>query len=67
MKIIAKCYGVWGSHYYRTESGHTFSIDHGSIYETVCYYGNAITGEETIHILNNEEEKELFERVEFVN
>ena len=67
MKIIAKCYGVWGSRYYRTESGHTFSIDHGSIHGTVCYYGYASTGEETIHILNNEEEKELFERVEFVN
>ena len=67
MKIIAKCYGVWGSHYYRTESGHTFSIDHGSIHGTVCYYGNAITGEKTTHILNSEEEKELFERVEFVN
>ena len=67
MKIIAKCYGVWGSRYYRTESGHTFSIDHGSIHGTVCYYGNAITEEETIHILNSEEEKELFDRVEFVN
>ena len=67
MKKIARCYGVWTYPYYRTEDGHTFSINDTVFGKVVCYYGNAVTGHETIKILDEAEKKTLFDRVEFVN
>ena len=68
MKKIAKCYGIWGGPYYRTDDGHTFSIeDNGRGSKTVFYYGNVISGPGTLKLLNEEEKARLFENVEFVN
>ena len=45
--IIAKCYGTWGTKYYRTESGETYSIMESvaggktTNTKTVFYWGNA--------------------------
>lgn len=66
--IKATCYGIWTHPYYRTESGHTFSIEEkpngGKI---VFYFGNVLAGDcDTMKMLTDEEMEELFRRVEFV-
>ena len=68
MKIVAKCYGVWGCRYYRTESGHTFSTNKTPAETFVFYHGNVITDKNTkMRKLNEEEKTILFEKVEFVD
>ena len=67
MKKTAKCYGVWGEPYYRTEDGHTFSIRETASGKIVFYYGNVITGQGTLKMLDDEEKKLLFEKVEFID
>lgn len=68
MKIKATCYGVWGIPYYRTESGHTFSIkEKPNEKKVVFYYGNVLAGDtETMKMLTEEEQAELFSKVDFV-
>ena len=66
-KIKATCYGVWGIPYYRTETGHTFSIDDTPRgHKMVFYYGNVKESAPKLRILTEEEMSELFDRVEFV-
>lgn len=65
-KIQAKCYGVWGCPYYRTESGHTFSINETSYGKIVYYYGNVLAGDYMLKMLKKSEITELFNRVEFI-
>lgn len=67
-KIQAKCYGVWGFPYYRTESGHTFAINETPSGKVVFYHGNVISGDrDTLKMLNEAEKAELFSRVEFID
>ena len=66
-KIKAKCYGVWGCPYYRTESGHTFSIETAPKETLVFYYGNVKQGENKMHMLTEEEKNLLFSKVEFIH
>lgn len=67
-KIKATCYGVWGCPYYRTETGHTFSIKETQFGKVVFYYGNVMEkgNKPNAHMLTKEEKAQLFERVEFV-
>lgn len=65
-KIKAKCYGVWGCPYYRTETGHTFSINETQHKIIVFYYGNVLNGENHMRMLTEEEKAQLFDKVEFV-
>ena len=64
-KKVAKCYGVWGDPYYRTEDGHTFSIKYTSQGTRVFYHGNVVLGAGKMHMLTDEETKRLFEQVQF--
>lgn len=66
-KIKATCYGVWGDPYYRTETGHTFSITKTPLREIVFYHGNVLEGDPKMCILTEEEKAQLFDRVEFVH
>ena len=66
--IQAKCYGVWGAHhYYRTESGHTFSIAENARGKIVFYHGNVKQKYGIMKMLNESEKTELFQRIEFVD
>lgn len=65
--VVAKCYGIWGCPYYRTESGHTFSINETPSGKVVFYYGNVKAGEDKQQLLTEAEKKELFKRVKFEN
>lgn len=62
---IAKCYGVWGWKYYRTDEGETYSIKPevcgGKTTDklTVFYYGNTKTGKYELRILTEEEYKQI--------
>ena len=68
MKKVARNYGVWFPHrYYRTDDGHTFSMAESARDTVVFYHGNVITGEEMLKMLNEEEKKLLFEKVQFVD
>lgn len=67
MKKVAKCYGVWGCPYYRTEDGHTFSIQETPTGKVVFYFGNVYAGENVMKLLTEAEKKKLFSRVEFVH
>lgn len=66
--VKAICYGVWGCPYYRTESGHTFSVEEKPAgKKVVFYYGNVLAGDtKTMKMLTEEEQADLFRRVEFV-
>ena len=67
--IQARCYGVWGAHhYYRTESGHTFSINNTTGGKVVFYHGNVMHGDaDVMKLLDETEKAELFKRVEFID
>lgn len=63
-KIIAKCYGVWGTHrYYRTESGETYSITNGKHF---FYCGNVYKKDQSIEYLTGRRLEEVKETVMFV-
>ena len=73
-KVKARCYGAWGAyHYYRTESGHTFSLFKGLINcewanNSIFYHGNVKEGDtDVLRMLNESEKAELFSRVEFID
>jgi hypothetical protein len=58
----AKCYGVWGIPYFRTEEGDTYSVaSRPNGLPTVFYWGNVLTGEryKRPKILSEEEAKEI--------
>lgn len=65
-KLIAKKYFETTSFkYYRTENHHVFAIYKSDELSFIHYYGD-VTKDEQIHIiLNDEQKKELFSRVEF--
>ena len=61
---VAKCYGVWGWRYYRTDDGETYSIKpefDDTI--TVFSYGNVKTGAVELRILTKEE----YEQIKFID
>lgn len=67
-KVIAKKYfNTFGFSYYRTESGHTFMKSNSNVLDSVFYCGNVKQNENIKLLLNAEQKKELFNRVEFVN
>ena len=67
-KIIAKKYfSTYGFSYFRTESGHTFAKYNSEKINSVFYYGNVKKNEDIAMVLNDEQKKELFSRVEFLD